>query len=397
MRRIITYTPADTRVRARDEHEQEAKTSAVASGVSEDILEADLFVRVPLQQVAPNRASFDLLLYNYFGAVGFVPEEQRIEPKNEGQFVRYASLNGIEVGTVTVGDSVYLAARPLTNPVNSRTEKAVTWMERVMAVAKQAANHLFERNGLSADRDLRTALAYREREGHLHIEECGWTAALNQQAKMIGVDYLVMHPGDLHEWMERIDSSETAFDIGDDEWGRAKVLIQTGAEDIAVMFDGDQYHFADVEAFGTPSQSEYITRLWQERYEGFVLVGAHELVDAEQRLPQWLTPEERAEVLERVNQSLVPMFYGARFHPELSELAERFPQVDTNKVYETFFQEVNDGKIRFQIEKTTGRIMIDREYAYQKVAAIFEARPMEQTEPIEASVTQERKGRGISV
>jgi hypothetical protein len=396
MRRNTTW-PANRRERARDEQEHDAKLMAVASGVNEDILGADLFVRLPLQQVAPNRASFDLLLYNYFGAVGFVPEEQRVDSQKEGQFVKYGGLNGIEVGTITVRDLVYLAARRLTTPLDSRTEKAMVWLERVMAVAKQAANHLFERNGLSADRDLRAVLAYRKPQGNLHIEECSWAAALEQQSKMAGVDYRIMHPDDLLAWMQRLDSSETSGDISDEGWGIGERLAKSGVEEVAVMFDGEGYHFADADAFGTPSHAEYITGLWKHKYQGFVMVGAHELVEAEERLPEWLIPQERAEVLERVNRSLVPMFYGARFHPELSGLAERFSQANADEVYETFFREVNDGKIRLQLEQTTGRIMIDREDAYQKLSAIFEGRRADQQALETSFEAQEKKGRGIRV
>jgi hypothetical protein len=395
MRRNTTWS-VNGRVRARDEQEHDAKLLAQASNFSEDILGADLFVRVPLQQVASHRISFDLLLYNYFGAIGFVPEEQRIDPHKEGQFVKYGGLNGIEVGTITVGDSVYFAARPLTTPLDSRTEKAMTWLERVMAVAKQAANHLFEKNGLSADRELRTVLAYRQGAGKLRIEELNWSAALDQQAKMAGVTYQIMHPNDLSDWMQRIDSSETSYDINDEAWGIGLELAKSGAEEIAVMFDGEQYSFADADAFGTPSQAEYITRFWKEKYQGFVLVGAQELVEAEKRLPPWVTPQERIEVFEQANRALVPVFYGARFHPELSELAKRFEEID--EVYEAFFREVNKGKIRFELEKTTGRVVIDQEDAYHKLAAIFESRRTDQHKAIDASFqAQEKKGRGISV
>ncbi len=113
MRRNQTFDVAGIRVRARDQDECTAKLDAWRRGVNRELLSAAIFVRLPLQKVINNQESVDRLLYNYFGALGFEPEETRTEAENEGQFVKYASLNGIDVGTITVGDSVYLAARPL--------------------------------------------------------------------------------------------------------------------------------------------------------------------------------------------------------------------------------------------------------------------------------------------
>jgi hypothetical protein len=394
MRRNKTYVSvAGTRVRARDEQEEEAKLRTQALGLSEEILRADLFVRVPLQQVTQNPGSFDLLLYNYFGATGFDPVEPEVEHQREGQFVKYGSLNGIEVGTIAVGDSVYLSARPLNEPTDPRAEKAMIWLERVMAVAKQAANHLFERNALRED--LPAMMVHRYAESCLHIQECSWRAALAQQSQMLGVSYQTLDRTEFQEWMQRIAKKESAYDISNLEWAAGEKLIKSGVEEVALTFDGENYHFADADALGTPSQSEYLTKLWQQKHQGFVLVGAHELVDAKQRLPHWLTEDEKEAVLEQANRCLVPMFYGARFAPELSGLAQRFDQEDPDEVYEIFFREVNDGKIRFQLEQETGRILIDQEDAHRKLSALFEARRIDRQEP--SFQAQEKKGRGISV
>jgi hypothetical protein len=395
MRRNRTFLSVEgTRVRARDEQEQNAKLGALASGVSEDVLRADLFARVPLQLVTPNRNSFDRVLYNYFGAIGFDAVEDRIEPEKEGQFVKYGSLKGVEVGTITIGDSVYLSARPLNDPVDPRGEKAMAWLERVMAVAKRAANHLFENNQLNEGKDLSAVMAYRPGEDLLNIQQRTWRSALTEQSQMLGVSYQILDRTEFQEWMERVAKRESAYDISKQEWAAGEKLIKTGAEEIAVMFDGEKYRFGDADTLGTASESEYVTRVWGRKYQGFILVGAHELVNARQRLPQWLSENEKTAVLEQANHCLVPMFWGARFAPELAGLSGRFNQVDPDEVYETFFKEVDDGNIQFRLDEESGRILIDQEDAYQKLSSIFESKRIDQQE---ASESFNRKGRGISV
>jgi hypothetical protein len=372
MRRNKTYTTAGTHVRARDEQERDAKIAACQCRVTEGLLDSDLFGRLPVQQVMPNRASFDLLLHNYFGAVGFSPEEKRAAPLGEVQFVKYGGLNGVEVGIITVRDLVYLAARPLRDPIDGPSEKALVWLEKVMETAKQAAQLLFEKNELSSDRDMRTVLAYRAPGGDLHVEEFSRTAFLDQQSKMAGVDYQIMRRDEFGEWMQRTDKNpELAFDISDKEWAVGEMLIETKAEEIAVMYDGAEYRFADADAIGTPSESEYIAKFWQQKFKGLVISGAEELVEARERLPEWLTPEEREKVIERVNRCLLPMFY-ARLQPELSVLTERFSEVDSIELYQTIFREVDDGKMRFQLDKKTGRVMIDPDDALERLATVFE-------------------------
>src|SRR5271165_5747717 len=188
MRRNQTFHVVGQRMRARDEGERTAKLEAWTKGCHRDVLDADFFLRLPLQQVINNRESVDRLLYSYFGAIGFEPEESRIEPEYKGQFVKYAGLTGIEVGTITVGDTVYLAARPLQDPGDQTSAKTLTWLDKVMTTAKDAANHMFERNELKDSSNLRAVLAYRDPNRGFQIEECGWAFALSKQSKMVSVE-----------------------------------------------------------------------------------------------------------------------------------------------------------------------------------------------------------------
>src|SRR5260370_7744403 len=99
MRRNQTFDVAGIRVGARDQDECTAKLDAWRRGVNRELLSADIFVRLPLQKVINNQESVDRLLYNYFGALGFEPEQTRTEPENEGQFLKSPSLNSINAGT----------------------------------------------------------------------------------------------------------------------------------------------------------------------------------------------------------------------------------------------------------------------------------------------------------
>jgi hypothetical protein len=370
MRRNQTFNVAGRRVRARDEGERTAKLDAWTKGCHRDLLDADFFLRLPLQQVINNRESVDRLLHNYFGAIGFEPEESRIEPEYKGQFVKYAGLTGIEVGTITVGDSVYLAARPLQDPVDQTSAKTLVWLDRVMTVAKHAANHMFERNELNGCSDLRAVLAYRDPDGGFQIEECGWVFALSQQSKMVGVDYKLMQRDEFATWLKQMDDD---YSVTDEAWGVGELLIKREADEIAVIFDGDRYRFLDADVIGTPSQAEYIGNLWREKYQGFVLAGAHELVEAEERLPEWLTATEKERVMRSVNQSLRALFYGADLHPGMTEITRRFTHIADTDLFPSFFREVNAGNIRFQINKKTGRVEVDSQDAVKRLEEVFKA------------------------
>ena len=394
MRRNQTFDVAGIRVRARDQDECTAKLDAWRRGVNRELLSADIFVRLPLQKVINNQESVDRLLHNYFGAIGFEPEETRTEAENEGQFVKYASLNGIDVGTITVGDSVYLAARPLRDPVDQASANTLAWLGRVMTTAKHAANHLFDQSALKAESDLRAVLAYRDRDGGFRIEERGWASVLSQQSKMVGIDYEyeIMHREEFAKWLKQMDDD---YDVTDKAWAAGEMLIKTEADEIAVIFEGDRYSFLDADAIGTPSQAEYIGNLWREKYQGFVLVGAHELVEAEERLPEWLTATEREGVMQRVNQSLRMLFYGAHIHPGLSELTERFTHIKDTDVYQTFFREVNDGNIRFQLNKN-GRVEVDTQDAVKRLEEVFKTAQAELPTTAHRSDDQHQR-RGICV
>ena len=382
MRRNQTFDVAGIRVRARDQDECTAKLEAWQRGCYSDILGVDIFVRLPLQQVTNNQQSVDRLLYNYFGSIGFGSEEEirRSPPstwsaiENEGRFMKYAGLNGIEVGTITVGDSVYLAARPLRDPVDKPSEKAVIWLDRVMTTAKHAANHVFEQSALKADSDLRAVLVYRDRDGDFRIEERGWASVLKQQADMAGVNYKVMQRDQFAQWLKTMDDDYT---VTDKAWATGEMLIKKEADEIAVIFDGDRYRLMDADAIGTPSQAEYIGNLWRETYQGFALVGAHEMVEAGERLPEWLTETEREQVTQCVNQSLRMLFYGSYLHPILPAVTDRFAHIKDTDFYRTFFREVNDGNIRFQLNKN-GRVEVDTQDALTRLEEVFKTAQAEE-------------------
>jgi hypothetical protein len=368
MRRNLTFDVAGIRVRARDQDECTAKLAAWRRGVHRELLNADLIVRLPLQNVINSQESVDRLLYNYFGALGFEPEESRIEAENEGQFKKYAGLNGIDVGTITVGDSVYLAARPLRDPVDRPSEKAMVWLDRVMTTAKHAANHVFEQSALKADSDLRAVLAYRDRDGDLRIEERGWASVLKQQSGMAGVHYRVMQRDQFAQWLKTMDDD---YAVTDKAWATGEMLIKKEADEIAMIFERGSYRLMDADAIGTPSQAEFVGNVWREKHQGFTLVGAHEMVEAQERLPEWLTETEREQVMQRVNQSLRMLFYGSSLHPGLSELTERFTHIKDTDVYQTFFREVNEGNIRFQRNKKNGRVEVDTQDAVKRLEEVF--------------------------
>ena len=393
MRRNKTFNVAGQRVRARDEGERTAKLDAWTKGCHRDLLDADFFLRLPFQQVINNRESVDRLLASYFGAIGFEPEESRIEPEYKGQFVKYAGLTGIEVGTITVGDAVYLAARPLQDPADQTSAKTLAWLDKVMTTAKQAANHMFERNELKDSHNLPAVLAYRDPDGGFQIEECGWVFALSKQSKMVGADYTLMPKDEFATWLKQMDDN---YDVTDEAWGAGELLIKMEADEIAVIFDGDRYRFLDADVIGTPSRAEYIGNLWRERYQGFVLAGAHELVEAEERLPEWLTATEKERVMRSVNQSLRALFYGADLHPGMTEITRRFTHIADTDLFQALFREVNAGNIRFQINEKTGRVEVDSQDAVNRLEEVFKA-GQDEVSTTELQIDSHNQRKGICV
>jgi hypothetical protein len=269
----------------------------------------------------------------------------------------------------------------------------LAWLDKVMITAKQAANHMFERNELKDSHNLPAVLAYRDPDGGFQIEECGWVFALSKQSKMVDADYTLMPKDEFATWLKLMDDN---YDVTDEAWGAGELLIKMEADEIAVIFDGDRYRFLDADVIGTPSPAEYIGNLWRERYQGFVLAGAHELVEAEERLPEWLTATEKERVMRSVNQSLRALFYGADLHPGMKEITRRFTHIADTDLFQALFREVNAGNIRFQINEKTGRVEVDSQDAVNRLEEVFKA-GQDKASTTELQIDSHNQRKGICV
>jgi hypothetical protein len=376
---------AGQRVRARDESERDAKAHACKHGPHADLLSVDLCVRVPRPEA--NRDGLDHLWRNYFGAVGFEPGERRTEPATDGGFVNVASLEGIEVGTLAWGDFLYVGARPMQEPHGPSGERALAWLGRVMSSAKQAAHLWVEHQGLTTDADRCVVLAYREAEGGLAVENHGKDRALRRQAKVADVDYRTMPRAAWAKWLQESGHAER---MPKGACAAAQALLDGEADEVTLIVEGDRYRWLDADSLATPSEAECIGSAWKEKVHGFALTGAQELVDAERRLPDWLTPEEKQRVRERVQDALRALFYQERLHPELPRLVECFPHVGRDALFEAFFREVNGGTVPFRLDPRTGKVSVALEDAVPRLE-----RTLETNRPRRESLENQQLGRGI--